>query len=208
MAAYTAELKDNNEDVVYPITTADSVVDSDNVSLQTRVNTGVFVGTGVPETPTPWVQYADLVWPGIFDKIYPVGSIFMSATLSTAADVATALGGGTWVEDTDFDLVAYAYVTNQTTIVHSKNITSVTGSAGTYTVNFSKDMADANYVAFVSGEVSNRGQEIIGIYDKTVSRFRYDFSNYSGSATSPSQINIAVFGRLGTPEIYKYKRTA
>ena len=28
---------------------------------------------------------------------YPVGSIFMSATLSTASAVATALGGGTWV---------------------------------------------------------------------------------------------------------------
>lgn len=158
--------------------------------------------------PTPYVSFADLIWSGIFDKIYPVGSTFSSTTLSTPAAVATALGGGTWVEDTDFDLVAYAYVTNQTTIANSKNITSVTGSSGTYTVNFSKDMADTNYVAFVSGEVANRGQEIIGVYDKTVSRFRYDFSNYSGSATNPSQINIAVFGRLETPEVYKYKRTA
>lgn len=31
------------------------------------------------------------------DEIYPVGSIFMSATHSTAQAVATALGGGTWV---------------------------------------------------------------------------------------------------------------
>ena len=31
------------------------------------------------------------------DKTYPVGSIYMSATLSTPAQVATALGGGTWV---------------------------------------------------------------------------------------------------------------
>lgn len=50
------------------------------------------------------------------DKTYPVGSIYMSATLSTPAQVATALGGGTWVawgagrvpvgvdtNDTDFD---------------------------------------------------------------------------------------------------------
>lgn len=52
------------------------------------------------------------------DKTYPVGSIYMSATLSTPAQVATALGGGTWVawgagrvpvgvnaNDTDFDTV-------------------------------------------------------------------------------------------------------
>lgn len=45
----------------------------------------------------PYVSFSDLIWSGIFDKIYPVGSIFMSATLSTPADVATALGGGTWV---------------------------------------------------------------------------------------------------------------
>ncbi len=67
---------------------------------------------------TPYVSFADLIWAGIFDKIYPVGSIFMSATLSTPADVATALGGGTWVawgsgrvpvgvdpNDTSFDTV-------------------------------------------------------------------------------------------------------
>lgn len=71
-------------------------------------------GTATPVTPS--ISYADLIWSGIFDKIYPVGSIFMSATLSTPADVATALGGGTWVAwgsgrvpvgvdtgDTDFD---------------------------------------------------------------------------------------------------------
>lgn len=115
MAAYTAELKDNNEDVVYPITTADSVVDSDNVSLQTRVNNGVFTGTGTIESDTPWIEATDIIWSTMVDKIYPVGSIYMSATLSTPEAVASALGG-TWVAwgsgrvpvgvdtgDTDFD---------------------------------------------------------------------------------------------------------
>ena len=97
MAANKAQLKDKNDDIVYPLTVADAVVDSDSVSLQTRVNNGVFTAPGTVDTPEPWVQYADLIWSGIFDKIYPVGSIFMSATLTTAADVATALGGGTWV---------------------------------------------------------------------------------------------------------------
>ena len=48
------------------------------------------------ETPTPWVDTGDIIWSNVIDKIYPVGSIFMSATLSTASDVMNALGG-TWV---------------------------------------------------------------------------------------------------------------
>lgn len=52
------------------------------------------VGTAV--TPQPWVRPADIVWSELIDKIYPVGSIYMSATLSTPTAVATALGG-TWV---------------------------------------------------------------------------------------------------------------
>lgn len=53
-------------------------------------------GTGTTETETPWIGVADIIWSQMIDKIYPVGSIFMSATLSTAADVGNALGG-TWV---------------------------------------------------------------------------------------------------------------
>lgn len=48
------------------------------------------------ETPTPWVDAGDIIWSSVIDKIYPVGSIFMSATLSTPSDVMNALGG-TWV---------------------------------------------------------------------------------------------------------------
>lgn len=52
-------------------------------------------GTGTTETETPWIGVADIIWSQMIDKIYPVGSIFMSATLSTAAAVGNALGG-TW----------------------------------------------------------------------------------------------------------------
>lgn len=58
-----------------------------------------------------------LAWTEIIDKIYPIGSIYMSATLSTASAVGEVLGG-TWVawgagkvpvgvdtSDTDFDTV-------------------------------------------------------------------------------------------------------
>lgn len=51
---------------------------------------------GTTETETPWINAGDIIWSTIIDKIYPVGSIFMSATLSTPSDVANALGG-TWV---------------------------------------------------------------------------------------------------------------
>lgn len=50
---------------------------------------------GTAVNPQPWVRPADIVWSELLDKIYPVGSIFMSATLSTTSSVATALGG-TW----------------------------------------------------------------------------------------------------------------
>ena len=61
------------------------------------------------------VLAGDGTWKALINVFYPVGSIYMSATLATAADVGTALGG-TWVawgagrvpvgvdtSDTDFD---------------------------------------------------------------------------------------------------------
>lgn len=74
---------------------ADGTLSANAGSLPSNL---VYHDTPGTVTPvTPYVSFADLIWSGIFDKIYPVGSIFMSATLSTPADVATALGGGTWV---------------------------------------------------------------------------------------------------------------
>ncbi len=61
MPAYTKQLEDANGDTLYPITVAGSVTDTDGVDLQTRVNAGVFVGAGTPDTPTPYVDTADIV---------------------------------------------------------------------------------------------------------------------------------------------------
>lgn len=43
-----------------------------------------------------YVDVADVIWVGFLNKIYPVGSIYISTTLTTAAAVGNALGG-TWV---------------------------------------------------------------------------------------------------------------
>ncbi|MBR0431485.1 hypothetical protein IJK16_00610 [Candidatus Saccharibacteria bacterium] len=106
-------------------------------------------------------------------------------------------------------LVAYASLSAKTTIAVGKNISSVTEtSTGTYKVTLSKAMTNANYVAFVSGEVGGAGSEIIGIYGKTTTTFNYDFTNHSGTLVAPSQVHIAVFGEFATPDVYYWRRTA
>lgn len=137
-----------------------------------------------------------------------VGQIIRSANLTTAAQVR-AKYGGTWTRVTDYQLVAYAALTAETTIAAKKNITSVTKSGtGTYQVNLAKAMANANYIAFVSGEVGGAGQEIVGVYNRNTTYFNYDFCNNAGTMVTPTQVNIAVFGTLASPEEYVWKRTA
>lgn len=77
-------------------TTAKAFSAGDIVTVGVYTDDAVLLGgTGTTETETPWIGVADIIWSQMIDKIYPVGSIFMSATLTTAADVGAALGG-TW----------------------------------------------------------------------------------------------------------------
>lgn len=77
-------------------TTAKAFGEGDIVTVGSYCDDAVFLDdAGTSEAPTPWIGVADIIWSQMIDKIYPVGSIFMSATLTTAADVGAALGG-TW----------------------------------------------------------------------------------------------------------------
>lgn len=61
MPAYSKQLEDKDGNILYPITTAGSVVDEDGVDLQTRVEDAAYIGTGSVGTPSPWVDTSDLV---------------------------------------------------------------------------------------------------------------------------------------------------
>lgn len=98
MATYIKTLKEDNGDITYPQTVGGAVLLSGGGDIesaltakadQTAVDNKISMGD---------VQGSDLsanAKLAILDMVYPVGSIFMSATLSTPAQVATAMGG-TW----------------------------------------------------------------------------------------------------------------
>jgi len=48
--------------------------------------------------PAPKETADDVEWATFLDRIYPVGSIFMTVSHDTATKVRDALGGGTWVQ--------------------------------------------------------------------------------------------------------------
>ena len=131
-------------------------------------------------------------WTTLVDKIYPVGSIYMSATLSTPAQVATALGG-TWVawgsgkvpvgvntSDTDFNTV------------------EKTGGNKTNTYNF----AHRHPIADVLTNTNNVSG--IGVISNNEI-----YTGSSSGGTNPAQLGDKTISTL-QPYItcYMYKRTA
>lgn len=107
--SYIKILKEANGDITYPQTLASAVFTSDNSDVQTKLNTFI---TAADAISTQEIDLSTLL-----SKIYPVGSIYMSATMSTISQVEAALGG-TWVawgagrvpvgvdtSDSDFDTV-------------------------------------------------------------------------------------------------------
>ena len=107
MASYIKTLKEDNGDITYPQTLASAVFTSGGSDVESEM--GKYV------TATDIASTAEIDLSVLLSKFYPVGSIYMSATMSTTSQVEAALGG-TWVawgagrvpvgvdtNDTDFD---------------------------------------------------------------------------------------------------------
>lgn len=207
--AYTTANKvldlDNNSAYDFEIRVTDKL-DTTTVALVVSIGVPIFrIGTdgNVYNNEKRLIPYDEII-----KYSTHVGEIITSTSLNTATKMQT-MYGGTWTRIYDYQLVAYASLTGETTIGARKNISSITKqSNGTYKVNLSKTMANTNYIVVVSGEVAGAGQEIIGVYEKTTTSFYYDFTNYSGALVTPSTVDIAVFGTLLSPEQYVWKRTA
>lgn len=88
MATYIKTLKEDNGDITYPQTKAGAVLLNNGSDLETELSQYV---TAEDIGSTAAVDYSELL-----SRIYPVGSIYMSATMSTTSQVEAALGG-TWV---------------------------------------------------------------------------------------------------------------
>lgn len=96
MASNIKTLKEDNGDIVYPQTITNAIYTSGGQTLETEISkyvTAEDIAQSVASFGTVTAGMID--WTTMIDKIYPVGSIYMSATLSTAAAVGAALGG-TW----------------------------------------------------------------------------------------------------------------
>lgn len=138
------------------------------------------------------------------NPLFPIGTIY-ETTVNTNPGTWF---GGTWTEIVEPIIVAW-YIKNGGTEKTKKNINSITTDGrGTYQVNFSKNMADINYIVCITAEAGGMGQEIIGVYDKKIGYFKFDVTNYNGSGVNVTDINLAIFGTLSAKERYVWKRTA
>lgn len=79
------------------------------MALPVYIENAVFVRGYTQEDG--WRSWTKMSTPSsTFGQCYPVGSIYISSTITTAAGVATALGGGTWVSvSTNLGSGFYAY---------------------------------------------------------------------------------------------------
>lgn len=140
----------------------------------------------------------------ILDMFYPVGSEFKC--YDTTFNPNTAWGG-TWVENEEYQLVAYAK-TNGTTILASKNISSVVLNGSTYVWTLSKAV-DTNSIIQATAEGPGAGMEIVGAYWSSSTVFRTDATDYTGNTrTDISNWFITIYGKLNTPEYKIWRRTA
>lgn len=78
------------------VTALDSSVSTLSSSLSTKVDKETGKGLSSNDFTNDYKSLLDNIRTTIFEQTYPIGSIYPSTSLSTAAQVATTLGGGTW----------------------------------------------------------------------------------------------------------------
>lgn len=142
----------------------------------------------------------------VLDIFYPVGSFYKTTNISFNPNT---VWGGTWVEDTTQDVVAYAKTNGGTSIVAGKNMASCSLSDNIYHWTLSKPMADQNGIIQATCEVSGAPNEIVGAYWTGTSTFNTDCGDHAGTIhTDVVNWYITVRGKLATPEYKVWKRTA
>lgn len=138
-------------------------------------------------TSTPSLRFVDNVAAASRASIDSSGNFQFN---SGYGSVATVYGCRAWV--------AFNGTTAPPTILASGNVTSVTKSAaGTYTVNFTTAMPDANYSAVASVDgvgIGNPAEAMSSVSrGNTTSAAKVTTISTSGSATDYVQINVAIF---------------
>lgn len=146
---------------------------------------------GTEETEEPWIGVADIIWSQMIDKIYPVGSIFMSATLSTAAAVGNALGG-TWTA-WGVGRVPVGVDTSQTEF----DTVEETGGEKTHKLTVSEIPAHNHGAYYTGSSTQHKGY---GWYGTSGSDMAYDVISTGGSG---AHNNLQPYITC-----YMYKRTA
>ena len=126
------------------------------------------------------------------DEVPSGGTPVAESNVTTSEGIYSE--GGQYAQAADGLILAWA-ACQGTTIKAGNNISSFSQvSSGTYQVTFINALASGDYAAFVSVEVSGNAQEIVGVYNKTTTGFRFDVSNYSGTFVTPAFANILVIG--------------
>lgn len=195
MATYIKTLKEDNGDITYPQTKAGAVLLNNGSDLETELSQYV---TAEEIGSTAAVDYSELL-----SKIYPVGSIYMSATMSTTSQVEATLGG-TWVAwgagrvpvgvdttQTEFDVVEETGGEKTHTLVNSE-LPKIEGTLP-HTAHGEAKISGA--FSFTSGSVSNYE----GANSTTSNNRIYKLSFGNNTAHNNLQPYITC---------YMYKRTA
>lgn len=164
MPAYIKTLKEDNGDITYPQTKSSAVLLNNGSDLETELSQYV---TAEEIGSTSAVDYSE-----ILSKIYPVGSIYMSATLSTAAQVNATLGG-TWAA-WGAGRVPVGVDTTQTEF----NTVGKTGGEKTHTLTID-EMPRHQHQAGYTG--SGTSQKLYGWYGTSGSAMAYENLATGGS---------------------------